>query len=59
MDKDFREYKMNELIDQVIESKISYKYFYFALLGNMHTFYDGNGRTCKILFYLQLKLCFI
>ena len=52
MDKDLREDKINELIDQFIERKISYRDFYFTLLDN---FYHRNGKTCKILFYLQLR----
>ena len=53
MEKDLREYKINEIIDQFIERKINYRDFYLTLLGN---FYDRNGKTCKILFYLQLRL---
>ena len=36
MDKDLIEDKLCQLIDQ--------------LLDNIHPFYDGNGKTCKILF---------
>ena len=52
MDKYLKEYKINEIIDQFIERKINYRDFYLTLLGN---FYDRNGKTCKILFYLQLR----
>ena len=33
--------------------------FYSQLLDSIHPFYDGNGRTCKILFvssFLSFKL---
>ena len=59
LDKNLREDKMYDLIDQFIEIKINDRKFYFASLDNIHLFYDENGRTCKILFYLQLRLCFI
>ena len=42
--------KLYELIDQFNERKTYHRDFYFALLDNMHSFYDGNGRSCKILF---------
>ena len=42
--------KLYELIDQFIERTINHKGFHFALLDSIHPFYDGNGRTCVILF---------
>ena len=50
MDKDLIEDKLYELIDQFNERKINHRNFYFAFLSNIYPFYDGNGRTCKILF---------
>ena len=32
------------------ETKITSTKFYSLLLNKIHQFYDGNGRTCKILF---------
>ena len=50
MDKDLIEDKLYELIDPLIERKINYRDFYFAILNNLHPCYDGNGRTDKALF---------
>ena len=46
MAKDLIKDKLNELIDQFNESKNNHRNFYFRFLGNMHPFYDENGRTC-------------
>ena len=50
IDQDLIEDRLQELIDQFTERKMNQKDFYFALLDNVHLFYDGNGKTCKILF---------
>ena len=36
--------------------KLSLKNFYLELIKNIHPFYDGHGRPCKILLHLQLGL---
>ena len=33
--------------------KFSHTGFYLKLLNSMHPCYDGDGRTCKILFHLH------
>ena len=48
MDKHLIEDNFCQLIDQLNERKINHKDFYFVLLDNVHPFYDGSGRTCKI-----------
>ena len=50
MDKDLIEGKLYQLIDEFIERKIDNRDFCFVLLDNIDPFYDGNLRTCKILF---------
>ena len=50
MDKYLIEDKMYQLIDQISERKINQRDSYFALLDNIHLFYDGYGKNCKILF---------
>ena len=35
--------------------KISHRDFYLVLLENIHPFYDGNGKICKILFAGNIK----
>ena len=42
--------KLYLLIDQFNENKINHKTFYYALLDNIHPFYDINRRACQILF---------
>ena len=56
LDKDLKEHKQHQLIHQFSERKINYRDFYIALFDNLHPFYDGNGRTCKILIYLKLGM---
>ena len=41
---------IDKIIDQFNERKITSTKFYSILLFKIHTFYGGNGRTCKILF---------
>ena len=45
-----------QLIDHFNERNTNHKDYYFSLLNNTCPFYDENGRTCKILFNLQLGL---
>ena len=49
IDKNLKEDKLYQLIDQFSGRKFNHRDFYFALLDNIHPFYDGNKRTCKIL----------
>ena len=49
MDKDLIEGKLYQIIDQLSERKITPAIF-FRLLNKVCAFYDGNGRTCKIVF---------
>ena len=50
MDKDLIENKLYQIIGQFNENKITRKKFYLILLNEIHPFYEGNNRTCKILF---------
>ena len=50
MDKELIKDKLYQIIDQFNEGKITSKKFYSLFLNKIHQFYDGNGRTCKILF---------
>ena len=50
IDKDLIEDKLYQLIDQFNERKINRRDSYLELLDSIHPFYEGNGRTCKILF---------
>ena len=50
MDKELIEDKLHQIIDQFNERKITSTKFYSILLSKIHPFYDGNGRTCQILF---------
>ena len=49
MDKELIEDKLYQIIDQFNGRKIISTKFYSILLNKIHPFYDGNGRTCKIL----------
>ena len=51
--------KMYQSIDQFRKIKINHRNFCFALIKDIHPFYDGNGTTCKMLFSLQLELRFL
>ena len=42
--------KLYQLVDQFNERKIYQRDFYSEFHDNIHPFFDGNGRTCKILF---------
>ena len=50
MDKELIEDKFYQIIDQFNEKKITSTKFYSILLNKINSFYDGNDRTCKILF---------
>ena len=50
MDKCLIEDKLYQLIDQFSGRENNHGEFCFALLDIIHPFYDGKGRTCKILF---------
>ena len=50
MDKELIEDKLYQIIDQFNERKITSTKFYAILLNKIHPFYDGNGRTCEMLF---------
>ena len=50
IDKELIEDKLYQIIDQFSERKLTSAKFYSILLNKMHSFYDGNGRTCKKLF---------
>ena len=49
MDKELIENNLYQIIYQFSERKITSTKFYSILLNKIHPFYDGNGRTCKIL----------
>ena len=52
MDKELIEDKLYQIIDQLnlIKRKVSSIKFYSILINRIHSFYDENGRMCKILF---------
>ena len=50
MDKDLIEDKLYQLVDQFSERKTHHRAFTSTLLNHIQPFYDGNGRTFKILF---------
>ena len=50
MDEELIEDKLYQIVNQFNERKITSTKFYSILLNNIHPFYGGNGRTCKILF---------
>ena len=50
MDRELIEDNLDQIIDQSNARKITHTKFYSILLNKIHPFYDGNGRTCKILF---------
>ena len=49
MDKELIEDKFYQKIDQFHERKITSTNFYSILLNEIYPFYDGNGRTCKMI----------
>ena len=48
MDKELIKDKLHQITDQFNEREITSTKFYSIL--KVHSFYDENGRTCKILF---------
>ena len=50
MDKELLENKLYQIIDQFNGRKIKCTKLCLILLNKIHLFYDGNGRTCEILF---------
>ena len=50
IDKEFVENKLYQIIDQFHERKNTSTKFYSTFLNKINSFFDGNGRTCKILF---------
>ena len=51
LEKDLLEDKPYQIIDQFNERKIrTVLKFYLVFLSKIHPFYNGNGRTSKILF---------
>ena len=59
MGKDLIEDQLYQIIDQFNERKITPTKFYSILLNEIHPFYDGNGRTYKILFANNDKINFL
>ena len=55
MDRDLIKDILYQVIDQFNESKITPLKFYSTLLNEINPFYDGNSRTCKILFGQEFK----
>ena len=56
MNKDLIEDKLYQLASKFNERKINHWDFSSALLNNMHSFYDENGWTWKILFVSAIFL---
>ena len=54
--KDLIEDELYEIIHQFSERKITSVKVYSILLNEIHPFYEGNGRTCKILFVCNDKI---
>ena len=50
MDKELIKDKLYQILDQFNERKITSTKFYSIHLNKIYSFYDGNGRRCKILF---------
>ena len=56
MGKYLIEDKLYQLKDPFNEKGINHRDFYFALLDHKNPFYDGNGRSCQMLFYFRSGL---
>ena len=50
MDKELIEDKLDQIMDQFNEINITTTEFFKAPINNLHVFYEGNGRTCEIMF---------
>ena len=48
LDKDLIEDKLYRIMDQFIEREITPVKFYSKIFSEIHPFFDGNGRTCKM-----------
>ena len=55
MDKSLAEAALYCLVDQFNDRIISHKDFCRTFLDQLHSFQDGNGRACKILFADQIN----
>ena len=55
MDKSLVEAALYSLVDQFNDRTTSHKDFCRTFLDQIHPFWDGNGRTCKILFSDQIN----
>ena len=55
MDKDLIKNKLYELIDQFNGKQNNHRDFYFTILEEIHPLYDGNGRTCKLLYVVSFN----
>ena len=47
-------YKLDQIIHQFTERKITYTKFYSILLNKINPFYDRNGRTCLLMMLMIL-----
>ena len=56
VEKDLIKDKLYQIIDQFNERKITPAKLYSILLNEIHSFYDGNGGACKILFTNDSKI---
>ena len=54
--KDLIEDDLYEIIHQFSERKITSVKVYSILLNEIHPFYEGHGRTCKIIFVYNDKI---
>ena len=50
IEKDLLEDRFYQITDQFNEKKITPAKFYLLFLHEIHSFYDGNGKLCKVLF---------
>ena len=50
IENDLIEDRLYQITDQFSEKKIAPAKFYLIFLHEIHSFYDGNGKLCKVLF---------
>ena len=55
MNKSLIEPALYQLVDEFNERKLTHKQFCNIFLNLIHSFRDGNGRTCKTLFADQIN----
>ena len=55
MDKSSIEPALYQVVDEFNERKVTHKQFRNMFLNLIYTFWNGNGRTCKILFADQIS----